>query len=90
MIIISQEKESIVNFDNIVYIDIDDDNIIVAETDGACADLGQYKTKERAKEVLQLILKFYSRMDLESEQPVDKAIAITLMRDKAVFQMPEE
>lgn len=65
MIIVSQDKEKIINFDNItrVYItfDEDDDDVCIrTETvDSLFEDLGYYKTEERAKEVLQEIVQLY-------------------------------
>lgn len=64
MIIVSQDKEKIVNFDNIFYIDyymINGTYEIDANTDidKDSVTLGYYKTKERAKEVLQEIVTDY-------------------------------
>ena len=65
MIIVSQDKEKIINFDNMtrVYItfDEDDDDVCIrTETvDSLFEDLGYYKTEERAKEVLQEIVQLY-------------------------------
>ena len=63
MIIVSQDKEEIVNFDNVESIWIDEDYEEKEFTIEATADtnstLGCYKTKERAKEVLQDIVKHY-------------------------------
>lgn len=66
MIIVSQDKTKIVNFDNLIQIYITQDeeetaNFIRYESvDSLYDDLGQYKTEERAKEVLQEIVKKYS------------------------------
>ena len=65
MIIVSQDKGKIINFDNMtrVYITFDegdDDVCIRTETvDSLYEDLGYYKTEERAKEVLQEIISKY-------------------------------
>lgn len=67
MIIVSQDKDNIVNFDNIVSIGINDFDIdrettfqrITAETMGTTTVLGDYKTESRAKEVLQEIVIVY-------------------------------
>ena len=65
MIIVSQDKEKIVNFDNLtqVYITQDEEEtayFIRYETvDSLYDDLGKYETEERAKEVLQEIIKVY-------------------------------
>lgn len=63
MIIVSQDKDNIVNFDNIVSVGIEDFDLndkncfqrITAETLGTAVVLGDYKTEERAKEVLREI-----------------------------------
>lgn len=65
MIIVSQDGRSIVNFDNVENIDIvaDLDGTgevpykIYYETKSQRDVLGRYKTQERAKEVLQEIIK---------------------------------
>lgn len=67
MIIISQDKETIINFESITRISI----IPPVEQEykysiaiNGCLDLGYYKTKERAKEVLQEIYKNYADFEL--------------------------
>lgn len=70
MIIVSQDKEKIVNFDNLtqVYITQDEEEtayFIRFETiDSLYDDLGEYDTEERAKEVLQEIYKNYADFEL--------------------------
>ena len=65
MLIVSQDKEKIINFDNMtqVYItfDEDDDDVCIRTeiVDSLYEDLGYYKTEERAKEVLQEIVSKY-------------------------------
>ena len=65
MIIVSQDKGKIINFDNMtrVYITFDegdDDVCIRTETvDSLYEDLGYYKTEGRAKEVLAEIVQKY-------------------------------
>lgn len=66
MIIVSQDETKMVNFDNLtqIYITRDEEEtlfFIRYETvDSLYDDLGEYKTEERAKEVLQEIVKKYS------------------------------
>ena len=65
MIIVSQDKTKIVNFDNLtqIYITQDEEKtatFIRYETvDSLYDDLGEYKTEERAKEVLQELVSKY-------------------------------
>lgn len=67
MIIVSQDKTKIVNFDNLIQVYITQDeeetaNFIRYESvDSLYEDLGEYKTEERAKEVLQEIVNTYVR-----------------------------
>lgn len=93
MIIVSQDKTKIVNFDNLtqIYITRDEEEtatFIRYETvDSLYDDLGEYKTEERAKEVLQEIMKKY--LDIKcfynSKYEVMQAI-----EQPKVFEMPVE
>ena len=66
MIIVSQDKKTIINFDNIVKIwlenplDDDKDTEIIAESDDIMETIGYYTTEERAKEVLDWIVTCYT------------------------------
>lgn len=90
MIIVSQDKEEIINFDSMtrVYITFDEDDDYVCirtETvDSSYEDLGYYKTESRAKEVLQEIIKAY--LDC-NEQNVLAEYAY--VKNK-VYEMPKE
>ena len=65
MLIVNQDRDKIVNFGNLtqVYITQDEEKIacfIRFETvDSLYDDLGEYKTEERAKEILQEIIGKY-------------------------------
>lgn len=93
MIIVSQDKEEIINFDNMtrVYItfDEDDDDVCIrTETvDSLYEDLGYYKTEARAKEVLKEIWKFYE-ISKRYECSSNNGITIFL-EPKFAYQMPE-
>ena len=90
MIIISQNKDKIVNFDNLtqVYIIQDEEKtayFIRFETvDSLYDDLGEYKTEERAKEVLQEIIKTY--LDCNEQNHLAE---FAYVKNK-VYEMPEE
>ena len=61
MIIVSQDKNSVVNYDNVEIIGIDRNNkkqIACGFAEGSMS-LGEYATEERAKEVLQEIVSKY-------------------------------
>lgn len=89
MIIVSQDKEKIVNFDNLtqVYITQDEEEtayFIRFETvDSLYDDLGEYKTEERAKEVLQEIVSKY-KTTLYNPKTNE-----TVVNVPKVFEMPE-
>ena len=89
MIIVSQDKEEIINFDNMtrVYITFDEDDDYVCirtETvDSLYEDLGYYKTEARAKEVLQEIISKYKTTLYNSKTNE------TVVNIPKVFEMPE-
>lgn len=89
MIIVSQDKEKIVNFDNLtqVYITQDEEEtayFIRYETvDSLYDDLGKYETEERAKEVLQEIVNKYKNWEnLKVGQPSEVCLP--------VYEIPED
>ena len=67
MIIVSQDKTELINFDNIVRlsVDVNTNGKFLIEAHNFCDDfetvIGFYKTEERAKEVLQEIVNTYVR-----------------------------
>lgn len=90
MIIVSQDKTKIVNFDNLIQIYITQDeeetaNFIRYESvDSLYDDLGEYKTEERAKEVLQEIIEAY--LDCNEENIYEK---FAYVKNK-VYETPKE
>lgn len=95
MIIVSQDKCTIVNLDNIKTIELDIETdfksiIIFRETDkvetGVCGLLiGHYTTEERAKEVLQEIIKSY-----RDYRTAECDGYTNVLQETAVFEMPTE
>ena len=71
MIIVSQDKRSIYNFNNVKSIDIVRNEIYI--TDDILADSGaciaKYTTEERAKEVLQEVIKRKALFELFKTAP---------------------
>lgn len=61
MIILSQDKRTIINFYNIAHIFIieDDKTIGYGNMIGCSEELGKYETEKRAKEVLREIVNTY-------------------------------
>ena len=90
MIIVSQDRDKIVNFGNLtqVYITQDEEKIayfIRFETvDSLYYDLCEYKTEERAKEVLGEIIELYMKCNCDSYGAGFGYVANT------VFEMPVE
>lgn len=95
MIIVSQDKCTIVNLDNIKTIELDREThfksiIIFRETNevetGVCGLLiGHYTTEERAKEVLQEIIKSY-----RDYRTAECDGYTNVLQETAVFEMPED
>lgn len=77
MIIVSQDKDSIINFDNIEYIEIYPNSYgqfyLEASLKSIDKEIGKYKTEERAKEVLKEIVETYNIISLAK-----------------IYKMPEE
>lgn len=92
MIIVSQDKERIANFDNLTQIYItncEEDNagyFIRFETvDSLYENLGEYKTEEKAKEVLQEIIQSYKDYrTAECDGYTD------VLQRTAVYEVPED
>ena len=93
MIIVSQDKTEIINFDNVNTLRATKTGFIVSyentyKAEDDCSNiLGKYKTEERAKEVLQEIMKKYLEIKCfyNSKYEVMQAI-----EQPKVFEMPKE
>ena len=87
MIIVSQNKKNIYNFDNVKSIDILGNEIYIS--DDILSDMGtciaNYKTEERAKEVLQEIIKSYRHY-----RTAECDGYTNVLEETAVLEMPEE
>ena len=87
MIIVSQDKDVIVNFERINYMGITkkDDysySIYLNFADSDWKNIGDYRTEERAKEVLQEIIRKYETFSL------DRLGSIKII--PKVYEMPKE
>ena len=95
MIIVSQDKKTIINFDNIVKIwlenplDDDKDTEIIAESDDIMETIGYYTTEERAKEVLKDLILRYEAIELKKTDSPEKE-GYTLSDYTPVYEMPVE
>ena len=90
MIIVTQDKEAILNFENSTTVIIKETlkqyDIVSHLTNGRIATLGEYKTKERAKEVLQEIIEKIqnkSFVEMNSE-------GLTTGLTGGIYEMPKE
>ena len=98
MIIVSQDKMGVFNFDKIFRLYVDswsneefatEPNCFCIKAEKSsdnmiCAFLGEYETEERAKEVLGEIIELYMKCNCDSYGAGFGYIA------NAVFEMPEE
>ena len=91
MIIVSQNKDIIANFDNITSLNTDQCNgVYVVEcnfTNRNNVYLGEYKSEERAKEVLQEIIKKYRDVTVVCDINNNKYEKYDLPK---VYVIPEE
>lgn len=91
MIIVSQGKDEIVNFDRIesIWICPDEEGRITIEaTANTNATLGTYATEERAKEVLQEIIKSINDSDVKIYS--GRASLDITSQIKTIYYMPEK
>lgn len=98
MIIVSQIKEMIVNFDNICALGINKKNpkeILSTTNNGNTQTLGTYETDSRAKEVLKEIKTAYSNFTyFKNATKEGKDYIINLLKHKYeqfdIYEMPKE
>lgn len=90
MIIVSQKKMKIINFENVNLIGANmDGEIMVRLGVDDCTLLGKYKTVKRAEEVLQEIVKTY--VLTEQYKVEDERTRIKLMMEGVLlYEMPKE
>lgn len=89
MIIVSQDKTEIINFENLTEIYInrnDEEEYYYLRSESVCGlyeDLGKYSTEERAKEVLQEIITRHKNWEnMKVGQPSGLCLP--------VYEMPED
>lgn len=94
MLIVSQDKKSIYNFNNMKSLDLVGNQIFV--TDDTLADegvrIGKYRTKERAKQVLEEIADCYAFFQIlySPNVSIQKTIKGKKLKEVIVYEMPEE
>ena len=88
MIIVSQDKDNVINYDNVKSLWIDDNVLDKTNTTfyiNADDDfLGEYETEERAKEILQEIISKYKTTLYNSKTNE------TVVNIPKVYEMPKE
>ena len=95
MIIVSQDKDKIINFDNLtqVYITQDEEEtayfIRIETVNCLYDDLGKYETEERAKEVLNEIICIY-RVSKGMDFTIGDEMRLSGFYDNEVYWMPIE
>lgn len=92
MIIVSQDKEEIVNFDNVenIWISVDGEGRFSIEaTANTNSTLGYYKTRERAKEVLREIIDISSLEGLKNKS-YHEADLLLKFKKATRYEMPED
>lgn len=95
MIIISQDKKELINFDNVINItitDCEEEGFLISAgfivgRDDNYRDLGYYKTQDRAMEVLQGIRFKYAEYATMQNGIGNVSVAIILPR---IYEMPKE
>nr|DAE05420.1 MAG TPA: hypothetical protein [Siphoviridae sp. ctMkg9]DAE17902.1 MAG TPA: hypothetical protein [Siphoviridae sp. ctRBF36] len=100
MIIVSQEKNRIINFDNIlqIYITIDEDDkgcyIQYEDCNNSCEGLGKYNTEKRAKKVLaEIVRKYSSYLQLTGRPAIMQGqmdIQPNIFNIPKTYEMPED
>ena len=98
MIIVSQDKYNILNFDTTVNIGVEEISTlndivqISAQTNGNTIVLGKYETEERAKEVLQEIINNYANSQIVKlpNMQYEKPIYVKQLSKFICYEMPEE
>lgn len=103
MIIISQDRTEAFNFDEIFRLYVDnwsneefatEPNCFCIKAEKSsdnmiCAFLGEYKTEERAKEVLQEIVNLFGICKIANKS-YEEADLIIKLKKQAIYEMPKE
>lgn len=98
MIIVSQDKDNVINYDNVTSLWIDDNVLDKTNTTfyiNADDDfLGEYETEERAKEVLkEIVEKYSSYLELKGSVALMQGgmnIQPNIFNIPKVYEMPTE
>ena len=95
MIIVSQDKKKIINFDNLTQVYIthcEEDNtgyyIRFETVDSLYENLGEYATEERAKGVLEEIIKVY--IESKKAQETTSIFGFSIIPSNTYYEMPKK
>ena len=90
MLILSQDKNGIVNLTNITSILVENKELIARVTNGHKATLGEYDTEERAKEVLQEIILHYRATETFKavSNKISDQVSCIAIEQGFVYEMP--
>ena len=88
MIIVSQDETSIINFDNIekIYVSWKFISVNYSLNNNEC--IAEYKTEERAKEVLQEIVK--ATIENKKAEETKDMFGFSIITADTYYQMPKE
>lgn len=93
MIIVNQDRTSIYNFNNIKSIDVIEDTINVTDNilSNSGMEIAKYKTEERAKEVLEEIIKSTTvKQVIDRKLSKDEYFMIMKSLEFNIYEMPLE
>lgn len=89
MLIVSQDREKILNFENIenIWISAEERKFTIKATADTNTTLGYYKTKERAKEIIAQIVELYEKCQIVVSE---RNRLVNYVQKPKVYRMPEE
>lgn len=89
MLIVSQDREEILNFENIenIWISAEERKFAIEATADTNTTLGYYKTKERAKEIIAQIVELYEKCQIVVDE---RNRLVNYVQKPKVYRMPEE
>lgn len=89
MLIVSQDREEILNFENIenIQISAEEGRYTIEATADTNTTLGFYNTKEKAKEIIAQIVELYEKCQIVVDE---RNRLVNYVQRPKVYRMPEE
>jgi hypothetical protein len=89
MLIVSQDREEILNFENIenIWISAEEGRYTIEATADTNTTLGFYNTKEKAKEIIAQIVELYEKCQIVVDE---RNRLVNYVQRPKVYRMPEE